>query len=506
MDNRIQEILNDLYALDASFRKHEAKLIHLIGELLAHKPNITIDAQFAQHLRNKLMVRARDLEEAQPHYNSRAVKKLSWFTYAFASLGLVALVASSALYYQSQIRAPQTAKEIISLLSKDTQVKSLEPNSFGSLSQVSFAAAGGRGGDTAQTEASVPNAAPDAVKEPSSLSIDPGRGGGFAPVNFRYTYSGDAFNIPGENLDVYQRNSGSANQDGSIFSQVSLGLLDLGKFRNRILDSLSIAENREFGYQISANFRQGTVSIYENWEQWPMPYKMCDSNPTESCYQNLRLKPEQVPADEEVIATANAFLNEYGIDIRTYGEPVVQNFWREELARSTDPSLMYVPDVVSVVYPVKLNNEIVYDESGNPSGLYVSVNVRFNRVSAVSELSAPSYQTSAYQTEQDSARIIKLAETGNFRGYPVYNDPNAPTETIELGTPRLGYARVWQYSGSTSRELYVPAMIFPVTKAAPSGYYMPKNIVIPIIKEILDNQNNPPVEILERPVAAPAAE
>ena len=58
MEEKINEILNDLYKLDPSFRQHESKLRDLIVKLLQAKPDTKFDYHFAQSLRTQLLRQA----------------------------------------------------------------------------------------------------------------------------------------------------------------------------------------------------------------------------------------------------------------------------------------------------------------------------------------------------------------------------------------------------------------------------------------------------------------
>ncbi len=47
-----------------------------------------------------------------------------------------------------------------------------------------------------------------------------------------------------------------------------------------------------------------------------------------------------------------------------------------------------------------------------------------------------------------------------------------------------------RYSGGLNEELYVPALVFPVLDA-PKDLYVPANVVVPLVKEVLDNYQPP---------------
>jgi inhibitor of cysteine peptidase len=53
--SNIKNILNELYVIDPTLREHEAKLIPAIEEIVYARPDVVIDASFAQQLKNDLL-------------------------------------------------------------------------------------------------------------------------------------------------------------------------------------------------------------------------------------------------------------------------------------------------------------------------------------------------------------------------------------------------------------------------------------------------------------------
>ena len=76
--------------------------------------------------------------------------------------------------------------------------------------------------------------------------------------------------------------------------------------------------------------------------------------------------------------------------------------------------------------------------------------------------------------------------------------PNTTMEevTIRLAAPERGYVRIYQTKGNSQEEVYVPALIFPVTaiENAPS-YYDRKNVVVPLAKELVEGSSDAPMPV-----------
>jgi len=55
----------------------------------------------------------------------------------------------------------------------------------------------------------------------------------------------------------------------------------------------------------------------------------------------------------------------------------------------------------------------------------------------------------------------------------------------------------WKYD-ETSRSnqiLFIPALVFPIKNLPAEGYYYQKNIIVPLAKELLDQNEQPPYPV-----------
>lgn len=505
----IEQILEELYELDPDFRQHEAKLKQIISELLANRPVAKIDEEFVKGLRAKLLAKAELINNENKLGNFNFMKKLN---YILGGTAVVAVALAAVVLTQKQTGV-QIVKNSQPLFGNKVEIEKVGFNAFGNLA-LNSGSGGDRnqsGGGNSMAIAPAPEQAPTADNGAAQPKMAYGMGGGgdmsiMPPMyTYKYVYKGEKLeNLAGQ-MDVYRRVKGFGDQGlgGNLLQQLNFGLLDTGKFSNTTIQNLSIAEDKPEGYVINLNVQEGTIYISENWPKWPHPEANCRD---EACYKQYQLKPEQIPADEKLIEIANKFLADHNISLENYGAPKVQDYWRQELARATDKSMVYIPDQMSVVYPLKIDGKEAFDEGGNATGLNVGVNVRLNKVSSVGELSALKFQASGYEVESDFQKIVDAAQNGGNYG-PVYYTMPAGGEqkelTVELGTPTLSFVRMWQYNGATSDEIFVPAYIFPVTSVSGGDSYYPKNVVVPVAKEFMNRyQDGGPVKIM--PLAEPA--
>jgi hypothetical protein len=311
-------------------------------------------------------------------------------------------------------------------------------------------------------------------------------------VRYNYVYVGDELSLPTDAQNVFRRITGASNSPSAstLLGRVSLGLVNLGSFGNSRVQYVTLAQDEDFGYTINANFEEGSVSLFENWSRWPQPN--CQ-DPT--CFEQQRIKIDQVPADSELIRIAQDFVKSRGVTISQYGQPEVDNSWRD----------YWIPEAIPVVFPLAIEGQNIYEQGGMIKyGIVVNVSLRHNRVSSVYNLSTQKYERSPYEVESDSKRILEIAARGGL--YSWYPLDGGRKVDVEIGTPSTILMRMYHYDQKNSRnsELLVPALMFPIIKAPENEpYFSQKYITVPIIKELL-NVNNDPIRIMPLGVPTPA--
>lgn len=419
-------------------------------------------------------------------------------------LAVIIVIAAPIAYWYAKsnpgglsLSGNKTADQI---LSSEYKVDDVGARSFGQLAQLSLA--GGKGGALGTEAAKSASTMPAG----SGGGVAVGMGGGmmvggdakivppYAPEEYRFKYKGEDLGDLDGDQPVFKRvkeNFSNGVVDRMVRT-LSLGLIDLTSFQSTKLQNFAITEDRSYGYSIFVDVDQGNLNIYQNYNQWPQPFKDCTD---EDCYRSRMLHLKDIPEDQIMIDMANAFVAEKHVSLSGYGEPRVYNNWREMYQASPDKANFYFPEVIDVVYPLMIDGQEAYDEGGNPTGLHVSVDIRNNRVAGLYDLTTKQYQKSNYTGVTDTKRIISSAEKGGFRSYSNPGVRGAKVVNLDLDTPTRQMMRMWKYDGNTSEELFVPALVFPIKN--PGNYYR-KNVIVPLVKDILDNDQNPPVMIMER--------
>lgn len=383
------------------------------------------------------------------------------------------------------------------------EIKAVEDGAFGSLvSQTSQDSAVQNESSTTKESSSV---AYSEFLGNLSSSAPKGLGGGgggmsdssqiYIPTQYKFVYAGDEFKLEDAQVQVLKRVVDSSSQSGilNFLRGLDLGIINLNSFDTNEVDYISFRENKDFGYYINVNFKEGFVEVSENWNKWDYPASRCGAD--ERCIQDSQITIEDMLSDEEIIRIANGFIASHSIDVSSYDSGRVVNDWRLYYDQAqSEGSVGYVPEQVQVCYPLLINGEIVYDQAGNLTGIYVNINVRHRRASGIWNLKSQKYQGSNYPAITSVDDVMKIVENGGG-GY--YSEPGGEIIELQIGTPEKIMVLVYNYNYEIGEnyELLVPALKFPILNAEEKGYYQ-KNIVVPLAKELADQQIPKPYPVI----------
>lgn len=494
MEKNINKILEDIYMADETLRPHEEELKKVVEKLIASKPQADIDERFLSELRSEILKRADEIKTGEKEGVSTVRQSVfGKLAYALGGAALVLVLVIPFLNKGQIMSELKVADDSVMSSVNEVRISKLANNAFGFLGQ-----ANNGDPDMAVMERSQSGGGgvPAPINTANDATLGLGGGGGMsesakmiAPeyTEYEFVYTGDELMSPADELEVYRKvkNSMAQNDLAQKVAQMNIGALDLSKFKNTNVTNLNIVEDREFGYSLYFNLADNHIMIGSNWEKWPRPDENCRE---QACFDRYRLKISDVPSDNELIAIADRFLDEYNIDIKNYGEGEVLDHWRRSYEQAEDKTMAWIPEIIQVVYPLKINGEVVYDESGNKVGAMVEVNIRHKKASGLNNVIAQVYESSLYDAETDTGVIKKIAENGGrYNRYYYGSSENSRRVTLELGTPTIGLVQYWHYDDSKGggNELYVPSYIFPIVNKPVGVDYYQKTVVVPLVKDLL---------------------
>jgi len=506
-DKKIKKILDDLYKIDPEFKKHEKKLIKIIKELLLLQPNIKPDSKFAEELKSMLKNEEKNIDKKESIKVKNSSKNyFTSFSFLFdlsrsfviVSILLLLVVSFSFVKIQKDgIKFTQQNKNQNEYLEmfKETKIVKKGKNSFGDLfTQSQNLTAGNQSGEMAALSSTdralgLGGGGYSAVKMESSIAPAGEMGIMPLPVKFNYIYTGGDFEMFGSEESVYKRVPLDISKEfAGNFSGGNL-LIGTDKFNNAGISSFNLIEDRDFGYNVYFGLEDGSISLYKNWKKWPRVEDICGGWENYQCIEGYRLSFDQVLSNDRLLAIADGFLTEYGVDLSSYGPGEVQNDWLKDYSLAEDKSSYYIPETISIIYPLLVDGKVVYEESGYKSGLNVEVDMREEKVSGLYGLYYQNYESSVYETEGDKQKIMELAYNGGtYPYYDYFGEGEYETVDIELGSPSLELVKIWNYDNSsmTSQEMYVPAYVFPVISQSKPTYFYRKNVVIPAVKDFFN--------------------
>ena len=475
--------------------------------------------EFETDLRRRLLL---ELSSAKTYKSQSIFSMTRTLRIVLGGLALAAVAFAVTVSFLVRRPGPGT----VALLGANTSVIQIGDDAFGPLNGLGTIDTGGNAENSGQeTATSSASSAPAPVAASPMMSVMASGSGTASPAiivrpisplrfpSVTYTYKGDTIHQDHVKLNVLKPIpvALSAGQITSALAGLGGGAISIPSFGGVAVTNVTLSESSSFGYTVSVDLTGGTFSIYENSSEWPQN-------------DGLPLTASETPATSTIIGIADAFLADHGISTSTYAAPEVtgQTEIIVPIARpmagaatatinnsaiASMPMIPYRPDSAEVLYPLVVNGMRVYSPSGVQVGMQVTVNLRYGKVSAVSDLAVTQYQSSAYDAITDSSKIISLAEHPSV--YPIiYNGimgaSSAATNAtqIDLGTPVLAYEEIYRSDGKGgSSEFLVPAYVFPEITGFGAGT---GNVIVPLIASFGQNGNGGGVRPV--PLEAPAAQ
>jgi hypothetical protein len=481
---QLQQILEDLYAIDPELRSYEAELLPLVQTLLAGKRNPKPTKEFAAQLRRILQERAATLSAKTSMADTIASFFQSKTSFAVLGAFLAVAIGAPTMYVALKGADPMALPPMSDTDMEESAMRAYDvaptaPEAFGKLGVSATAPqanprpqSGGGGGDAAM----------------SSLIFPPG-----PMYSYTYEYAGEEIALPeSDTVNVLRRKQ--VQLPASSVSLPPLDIIDMGTFRDSRVTNVSLSQDSKNGYMVTLDLQEGSVSIYQNYERWDDPFRNCNGD--QSCYDRLQLSLSDVPSDDTIITIADRFLQEHGIDTSRYGAGAVDHQWKVNYENTPEADRRgMVPDTLAVIYPFTINGTTVYEQYGSPMGISVNVNLRNKAVTGAWNIMVHQYDESAYPAVKSAQQITDFIErmnnaAGDMRIMMAEQEGAGETEetVVKLGTPTQGFARYYRSKDNGSMEqLLVPALIFPVAETVnPPSYYSPTPVVVPLASELLE--------------------
>lgn len=374
-------------------------------------------------------------------------------------LGLIMIGVFATLLLFLPVRLYQTFPSFFSSLfySSDRSVITLGSSAFGSL----VATDEPQTGDTLGMGGGKEITSEEAVLSDGLLPAEY-----YPTISYRYVYEGTLPDFSTFPSFVYKRSSmiEAPESIARAVSSSTIGSFDFSRLDNLTLQNMYLAQEGDRGYAVGVDFTYGSLYINQNWNTW-----------TEDMYTPLAFS--DLPPFEQVIAVADAFLADFGLDRTGYGSGVITD------ADLFTENSLYIPDEATVVYPKNLEGYTVWDLYGTPQGMMVGVNLRTLQATRLSVELDGQFASSSYPMVTDEALVRGVIERGGLYGW---SDLSADTiYTVKVGDPVYGLAHYFLYQDGKTVYLYLPALYFPVIEVPEGAEVWQDAVVVPLVEEVL---------------------
>lgn len=454
----LEKILQEIYAIDQNLRQHDQELRKAIELMLQTRPSISIDKNFEKKLREDLLVYARSLnQKTKFNFNFFSMKK---FLYAFGGVALAALVIVP-LVYHPQVSSPartENSGEIDFTLTDGVAINNqaddfdLDLENYASNSgSVAYGLGGGATTDMAMAK--------------SSIAPYP-----YYDRSYAYKYVGKDLELKESQLAVLKvTNQNQKVALSEILNNFKLDSVDLNKFSDLNLTSLTLYEDRDNGYEIYVDLKTGTINIYRAWD------RLLESDSKDFVIDKENVKPE------EIIRVADAFIKQYGIDLKDYGEPELSEDFA--IIMRSD----YKPESYNVIYPLLVNGKKVVTTWGDVNGITVTVDLKTGTVSNLYGISLRTYEGKEYPATQDFEAIKKYVEGLGYEKLSFEDE--ADVQTVKVQTPEAVWMQYSTYTGKETKNYLVPALKFAVEYPEEITWGQ-RAVIVPLIKDMFERTAN----------------
>lgn len=362
-------------------------------------------------------------------------------------------------------------------------VQSVEEGAFGSLTdlaQTPQTQAGAGVADSSTRSSAMTAPAVDTKIAPGSIST------------YTYVFNGTPTPLTEATVNVFERNSRiDMVMPDSLVQQAGLGVMNMSRLSRPSIYNLTLRSDDEIWYVDTVN---GMISMYLDTT---VRAAVADQ-PTDSAQTSVDTNA--------VIAIANRYLADRGISMTAYSQPTVTSTPNvkavssaSDLKAAAAQPEQLIATTAQVLYPLVLNGLPVVQANGEPMGLTVTVETATSTVTGLYGLNSLDFTSSAYPAITDWSTIQKTAEQGGMYRYGV-GAPGAKNTTVTLGTPDRVLMVSYRYEENRSRELYVPALRFPLVN--PPDVYS-KYVVVSIAKDL---PAETPIDVIEPSAGSGTAE
>ena len=453
MENNIKNILDELYKIDPNLREKEENLIKIIEEMIILKPNIKVNQNFKNELREKLYSQI-----VTKKYQKTNNKPNIWqiLTYIF---GWVWIAAFSFIFINkdlilntevinTKISEKTDNKTSVSTASlplkttkdenKDIEIKKIDKlenkkienitpkpkakieNNIWSLETKDNLENTQNDISTSNLESNIPESdmALDSVQtEQYKVQWVFWSTNSLVQNNTKYVFSWSLNDILKSQMDVYSQ---IKTKNNTFIENKDIDLTHSN------LDSLVYSQNNENWYYITIDNKNNYIRIEKNYEYWKSQNN-----------EDLNL------TNEDILKTANDFLNTFKINTQNYWSWIIQ---KDSLESNYNTQK-------EVTYPFIIDWKKILLEDWSYKWIKITVDLKENKVISMYWLDLNNYIKTLYDVENNEENILKSLNKNTTN-----DDKNL--EIINLSNPKIEYISKYMSLNWVNKEYLIPAITF----------------------------------------------
>ncbi len=503
MTQQAKEIIAELMKLEPDLIDKRQELENVVEEMICAKPDLTLNEEFRADLRRRLILTAETPKRA---LNWSML--LSNLKPGLIGAGVMAIIAIAISLPNNRVTEDQHFPLLEENTAGDVQKSALGSIAFGYLG--SAVSDSNNIKTTAESSQNTPT-------PPTVLSATPtiamGAGGSFAPgnasdmsgdaklrtmpvtpeyVEHTFSYEGK-IELPTEDVKVLRlATSDLTSNIGLNMTGHRIGGMDLGMFSGSKLQNLTLVDDSTYGHTISVDGTNGSVYLNQNWQKWSLDMN-CVLSSSAPCDKAQQISLSELPSDDVSIDIALDFIDSYGISTKSFGEPYVDNSWRRDhdfaVARGETP---WIPEQVTVIFPMVFDGMEVIDETGVAQGLRISVDVRARRVASAGPIRDIRIESSNYPAINDLELFKKALRKGGS-GSAYYYGAAVKSINHELVSPTPVYLMQWKWQDGIGSQLLIPALRFDVAATEATAEWYRPTVVMPLASDFYVISNDQPI-------------
>ena len=509
MDKDIKNILNELYEIDSSLKDKEKELVKIIQKMIEIRPNVKIDEDFKEQLRNTIIEKITS-QKLENYKNGNKLNLFHIFAYIFGWVWVLTFsffIINNENFSKKETQMQYSVNNDVKwLLSFSNEIVKNWERSFWNLSwiwidkQAKWWAMMEWKAESLSTETRSLWAVNDEVKvnemasekavtpllwsewtssvskiDNSFMPTEP-----FVPEVYKYSFSWELnIDIP-EKLEVYKKENSKISTKELVdnIKNVNFAWVDISKFQNLNIKNISINEDNEYWYLINIDFENNNLSIYKNWAKWPqVDYSVNNTNNNENLLK-----------EDEIIKIAQDFLKTHNIDLSNYWAPRIEENYVNTLAKYESDKIMpdYYIQNTSVVFPLIIDWKEISEEYWQAKWVTIEIDLKEKKVASIYWINVSKYESSLYNIETNKNNILKIAEVWWRWGFNNIENEYDNVKYINkvLINPKLVYVNTYKYSNGVNEEYIIPAIVFDVKKDENDNSTYDQKVTIPLVKDL----------------------